>query len=513
MLNKSIIFAVLAWFGVSGVVLAEQEPLSVIDWVKRNPDQPPMTSAVLPNRFEPPVAPGVLVPEVSVTPLDRQARRIIGIVPTAVTGLPQTLWQGSSTLEIAQQLDTLPHFRLPAAQALLYTLLLTEAVAPGDDANGEDRLTLARFAALEKLGAHDPAIALLEQSDVMRDRVHFSAYMDAALLTGDEDRACAILSTNPYLAPSLAHRTFCAARTGDWPTAALLFDTGSTLDSFETAEQAALERFLHPEAFEDAEPLPRPDAMTPLLFRLHEAIGEPFPTRALPRRYAVADLRDLAGWKPQLEAGERLAVTGAISANRLLGLYTARQPAASGGVWERVSAVQRFETALRTRSTDAISKTLPPVWEQMEQVGLEMHFADLFADALRRYSLDGEAAQIARTIQLLSAEYAEAARAPDVSPVLATLAGVAQQPLPAQNARTTALLAGLDPENALTDLTQMARKGQMGEAILRALVLLEDGAAGDPVALRQGLATLYAFGLEDTARRAALQIMLLERYS
>ena len=53
----------------------------------------------------------------------------------------------------------------------------------------------------------------------------------------------------------------------------------------------------------------------------------------------------------------------------------------------------------------------------------------------------------------------------------------------------------------------------MGEAILRVLVLLEDGAAGDPVSLTQALATLQAFGLEDTARRAALQIVLLERYS
>jgi hypothetical protein len=513
MRNKSRIVAVLAVIGLVGPALAEQEPLSVIDWVKRNPDQPPMTSAVVPRIFEPPVAPGALVPEVSVMPLDRQARRIIGIVPASVTGLPQALWQGSSPQVLEKQLDTLPRFRLPAAQALLYTLLLTEAVAPGEDAEGEDRLTLARVAALEKLGAHEAAIALLEQSDVMRDAVHFGAYMDVALLTGEEDRACAILSTNPYLAPSLAHRTFCAARTGDWPTAALLFDTGATLDSFDSAEEAALERFLHPEAFEDAAPLPRPDEMTPLLFRLHEAIGEPFPTGALPRRYAVADLRDLAGWKPQLEAAERLAVTGAISANRLLGVYTAREPAASGGVWDRVRAIQRFETALRTRSTDAISKTLPPVWEQMEQVGLEMHFTDLLADALRRYNLTGEAAAIARTIQLLSTDYTDAARSSDVSPVIAFLAGDATATPPAQNARTTALLEGLDPANARPDLAQMARNGRMGEAILRALVLLEEGATGDPMALRQGLATLYAFGLEDTARRAALQIMLLERYS
>jgi hypothetical protein len=74
-------------------------------------------------------------------------------------------------------------------------------------------------------------------------------------------------------------------------------------------------------------------------------------------------------------------------------------------------------------------------------------------------------------------------------------------------------LAGLDQDNARSDLIDMARNNRMGEAILRVLVLLDDGAAGDPVALTQALATLQAFGLEDTARRAALQIVLLERYS
>jgi hypothetical protein len=51
----------------------------------------------------------------------------------------------------------------------------------------------------------------------------------------------------------------------------------------------------------------------------------------------------------------------------------------------------------------------------------------------------------------------------------------------------------------------------LGMAILRLLSLLHDGASGDTSALRDALATLRALGLEDTARRAALQIVLLQQ--
>lgn len=504
---------VICALGIACAATAQDQPLSVIDWVKRNPDQPAMTSAVLPPRFEAPVAPGVVVPEVTVQRIGQETQRLIGLVPGSVTGLPQHLWSGSTAEGLVAQLRDMPALKLPAAQALLYTVLLTEATGPHGDTAGKDLLTLARADTLARFGAHDPALALLEQAGVTRDTAHFAAYMDVALLTGHEDAACAILDTNPHLAPSLGHRTFCAARQGDWPTAALLFDTGRTLGSVKGADAAALERFLYPEAYEDAPPLPRPEQITPLVFRLHEAIGEPLPTGPLPRAYAVADLRDLAGWKAQIEAAERLAVTGALPANRLLGLYTARQPAASGGVWDRVDAVQRLETALRTRSVEAISKSLPPAWAAMQAVGLELIFADLFADSLARYALTGRAPEIAQTMALLAPTYKTTPLADATPALLRSVAQGEPADIAPSDPRSAAIVAGFEQQNARSDLTTMARNGRMGEAILRALMLLDDGASGDPVALTQSLATLRAFGLEDTARRAALQVLLLERYN
>ena len=122
------------------------------------------------------------------------------------------------------------------------------------------------------------------------------------------------------------------------------------------------------------------------------------------------DMKLEPGWAALLAAGLSVglaAIGSGLGSGIPAGTSTAgiaRQPAASGGVWDRVSAVQRFETALRTRSTDAISKSLPPAWREMQGAGLELIFAELFSDALARYELTGQAGEIARAMGLLRGE-------------------------------------------------------------------------------------------------------------
>lgn len=506
----SCLRALMAAGLLAAPAFAQDEPLSVIDWVQQNRDPSAVTSVAMPAG-EPPVASSGGTPVVSVKPLEEEAARIIGLVPSTVTGLPQDLWQQSDPLTLSTALTSLPDFRLPAAQALLFTALLTEAEAPGQDADHKDIFTLARVSTLQRYGALDPALALIEQADVTRDTAHFAAYMDLALLTGEEWRACTVLSAHPHLAPALAHRIFCAARQGDWATAALLFDTGRVLGALSTAEAAVLDRFLHPELFDGLAPLRPPRAITPLLFRLHEAIGEPLPTRALPRGYAVADLRDLAGWKAQLEAAERLAATGALPDNRLLGLYTERDPAASGGVWDRVAAIQRFDTALATRSPEAVAKTLPTAWNAMQDAGLETAFAGVFANRLRAIPLTGRTARLAQTLALLSGDYtASAAHAEDR--LLQAVAVGDPTGLRPGDTTTRAVIDAFAPTAGRQDLIDRARQGQLGDVILRTLVLLEEGADGNPRALTEALGTLRALGFDDIMRSASLQILLLERF-
>ncbi|MBD3663098.1 hypothetical protein H9Q16_04120 [Sulfitobacter sp. TSTF-M16] len=485
--------------------------MSVIDWLGQQ--KPPQGDRANPNPNEPPVARTGTAPAVLTTPLAEGSPREIGIVPPSVTGLPTDLWVGSDPDTLIARIANLPEMTLPAAQSLLYTVLLADALAPQGKAVAGDALALARVDKLVQLGALDPALSLIEQAGVTTSPDHFDQWMRISLLTGTEDRACAVLAASPHLTRDYGARILCSARGGEWENAALTFGSAQALGLMPEYRLDLLDRFLNPDLYEEAAPLAVPRKMDPLSFRLFEAIGERLPTGALPRPYAVADLRDLAGWKAQLEAAERLTRAGALPDNHLLGLYTDRKPAASGGIWDRVATLQRFDTALKTDSAEAVAKTLPAVWDAMRDADLETAFASLFAERLAEIPLEGPAARTAFEIGLLSPRYeATAAAAPD-DPQTALLRAVAFGDASTTRPQTPVAAAIFDAFKdapPLSDLVEKARTKRLGEAVLHLLDLLEDGAQGDANALRDALATLRALGLEDTARRAALQILLLD---
>ena len=513
-------------------------PLSVIDWLDTAAPlaQLPRAPRIRPNNTlkplnEPAVTTDGTAPQITIRPLSATAPRTVGIVPAAITGMRPDIWAASDATQLAQRIAALPDLDLPAANALLYTLLLAEASAPAGGLAAQNTLTRARVDKLMMLGAVDPALALVEQAGGDTSPALFDVWMDLSLLAGTEDTACGGLSRAPHLTKNTATRIFCAARDGDWDNAALTFGSAKALSMLPRDTLNVLDRFLNPDIFEDAAPLRTPRNVDPLTFRLFETIGEPLPTGPLPRPFAVADLRDLAGWKSQLEAAERLTRAGALPDNRLLGLYTDRKPAASGGIWDRVHAVQRFDTALETGSADAVAKTLPTVWREMQNAGLEVSFSAAFHERLETVPLTGSAAAIKARIGLLSPAYETVAYGLDAADAVlgahtALIRAVAQGE-PAPRARNGAQNGTLNqaPTEALpraiydsfsapmprAEWIEMARSGRLGEAILATLDALRDGARGDSLSLRDALGTLRALGLEDTARRAALQILLLDK--
>ncbi len=501
-------------------------PLSVIDWLNkpnpkvtlpRAPTLHPQVTAKTPLD-EPAVTDSGAAPKVTTSPLGTAATRNVGLVPPSVTGIKPDLWAGSDPVRAAHHLKTLPELVLPASNALLFTILLTEASVPSGAADEQDTLTLARILKLETMGAVDPAMALAEQAGAQKSRNLFDVWSQLSMFVGTEDTACGVLSRAPYLTKDAAIQIFCAARGGDWDTAMLTFGSAKALSLIPREKIAVLDRFLNPDFFEEAEPLPPPRKIDPLTFRLFETIGEPLSTSTLPRSYAVADLRDVAGWKSQLEAAERLTRVGALPDNHILGLYSNRKPAASGGIWDRVKAIQRFDTALSTDSADAVSKTLPAAWREMEKAQLEVSFATSFYERLEKLELTGTSAKIKERIGLLSPAYETVAvdmdddldLGPD-TPLLRAVAvgeGAAKAPT---SAVARAIHDAFSTPSPNTQLIEMAKSKRLGEALISTLALLRDGARGDSLELREALSTLRALGLEDTARRAALQILLLER--
>jgi hypothetical protein len=281
------------------------------------------------------------------------------------------------------------------------------------------------------------------------------------------------------------------------------------------AEDALLIRFLDAETFDGAPPLPAPSRPSPLIFRLYEAIGESLTTATLPLAFAHSDLRTNTGWKAQIEAAERLARSGALSENKLLGLYTERRPAASGGVWDRVDAVQRFDLALTSGNAQSVAATLPAAWFAMQRAGLEVAFARAHAEPLGKISLAGPAAPLAFRIALLTPDYETAAT--DYAPETASdrfLKAVARGDLagvvpPDDLARAVA--DGFLATAAPPALAAEVKAGNLGAAILGAIAQMQEGTNGDLNRLSDALALLRSIGLEDVARRAALQVLILDR--
>nr|WP_255552309.1 hypothetical protein [Maritimibacter dapengensis] len=494
-----------------GLAMAQDSaPMSAIDWLSDSLATPPQIGPE-----EPPVEGGARVAEVTVTPLGAEQEPrpdAIGLLAPHMTGLPADLWGASEADVIARLIREEQTAMLPAAQALLLKILLAETDPPDSDDTDGDTVFLARIDKLLQMGALDQAHALLTRAGTATADVT-RRWFDTALLIGAENEVCTAMDEVPDLTPTYPARIFCLARSGDWDGAVLLMGTARALGLITEEEDARLSRFLDPDLFEGEDALPVPRRVTPLTFRLFEAFGDSIPTTTLPLAFAQADLRSNIGWKAQVEAAERLARTGAVSDNQLLGLYTQQKAAASGGIWERVRAVQALEAALD--DPDALATLLPDLWETLSEAETEVPIARIHGPTLAAHDLPGQAGEIALRMGLLSEDYETVAQQAepetDIDRFLVAVAkgDVSGVTPPGDDARAVADgFSGMAPPEELSALVE---DGKLGEALLRALNRLDDGAQGDLDDLAGALALLRAVGLEGTARRVALEYLILER--
>ena len=496
-------------------VWAQDAPLSAIDWLSNSvttPAQPMVQPWPLPTD-EPGVTEGASVAQVSVTPLGRPVPDAVGILPAVVTGLPANLWGAGRPLDVARAIRREGPDMLPALRDLLYTLLLAELNPPEGPGGTGREVFLARVDKLLELGAVEQADALLARAGP-EDTEIFRRWFDTALLLGTENQLCEVMRATPELSPTFTARVFCLARGGDWNAAVLTLGTGRALGFISAEDDALLARFLDPDLFEGAAPLPVPNPPSPLVFRMFEAIGQSIPTNGLPLAFAQADLRANIGWKARVEAGERLARSGAVAENQLLGLYTERRPAASGGVWARIAALQALDSALKEQDLFTLSEILPEAWEQMQVGELEVPFARIYGLALSQMDLPGEAGRISVILGLLSDDYEEVAVQGDAIPGFEVEKAVARglaDGVVGTNPRERAVLEGFRAQHPPARLASLIESGRLGEAILRAMQLFATGTYGNLDEITDALALFRVLGLEDTARRAALQYLLLER--
>lgn len=450
--------------------------------------------------------------EITVMPIGAVNLDAVGLLSPNQTGLPADLWAGSESATLANLFRAQIDLALPSIQRFTTMLALAE-LNPPPDSTAEAELFLARLDMLLSRGAIDAARAMMERAGPSAPQV-FRRWFDVTLLTDQPDRACATMRANPDIAPSFPARIFCLARNSDWSAAALTLGTGEALGFIDAAEGELIARFLDPELFEGEPPLPLDLAPSPLHYVMRVAIGERPGAGQLPLPFAHADMADVAGWRAQLDAAERLARAGAITPDQWQLIATSRVPSASGGVWDRIDALQEFDVALLAQDPASVAERLPEAWAAMQEAHLEVPFAELYAQRLLRLPLTDDSAMLARRLALLSGDYESVAQmavpqSPGERFLFAVARGQSAPPAPAGS--LPRLIADVFSSNAVPErYARMVAEERIGEALLRASLVLGDG-SGDLDDMQDALSLFRALGLETVARRTALELLILER--
>ncbi|MBA4489722.1 hypothetical protein [Paracoccus sp. S1E-3] len=500
---------------------AAQGPLSANDWLKGKSDAPASSSAWRPGDPVPPdaarlrptrppvraqrgeIASTASAVPIGVSRLGAANSDGAGVISARQAGLPENFWDGTDLDTAVRLLRASP--TLPALDQIARRVI--EAQLPPPLIPSEDQVGAFFLARVDQLIADGalPSARVLLQGAGPNNAATFQRLFDLSLLLGGEREVCNRMNTAPGIATGPAARIFCLAQSGDWSGAATVFTGAGKLGLIEPHQAELLSHYLDDSTTDGSTPVLPHDPMTPLSFRLHEAIGQPLPTSELPLQYAWADLDERSGWKAQLEAAERLARAGVLPGASLGQFYSAQSPAASGGVWERAAAVQALDAALATGDPARIAPALILAFQRMEGAGLRDAFATMFADRLAPDTLPGDAGRLALWLRLWAGQ-TEVAKAPPEAldqALLALASGGQPAPLsPALGALAPIFAADLPPEPDPADGIALA------PALYGALADADAGIQGDVTRAARGVQTLRQLGLIADARRIATQIAL-----
>lgn len=499
---------------LAGVARAEP-PRSAIDWLSEAILQPPNFVITPPGRSS-----HALDAVIVNKSLDQVSLDAVGLLAVEDTGFPRALWKGMQTPQILARLKQAGPGALPAANSLYRRILLAQSDPPEDSPDGE--LLLARIDLLIAMGALDEAETLTLLAGSGRPDI-FKRWFAVTLLDGRTNAPCEALHAKPFLSDDIATRTICLARAGDWNAAAITVSLGESLGQIAVEDADLLVRFLDPEMFAGLEDPGPPDPMDEITFVLRESLALPRPESPLPLPYLNADMNLRTPARQRILAAERLVRASAVPAPLLFAAYRGARAASSGGAWGRAEVTQALDQALVSEDDERLARALDAAISAFAEADLLFAFADEYGDILAHFPPGPETGQIApriRQILLLTGRplAAWAGLGPDDTPntrfatLLASKAPVEgispyQQPIP--DAIHAAFSNLTPPQSDLPQMLKQIDNGQFGEILLQALAMLKDGHAADPRDIHAGIYLLLKLGLEDAARKIAIELLLL----
>lgn len=452
-------------------------------------------------------ATAITAQDITVTPLEKIDANAVGLVTPQTAGIPADFWGDASAPLIAHLIDIQHHHQMPEARAFLNRLMVTELTAAKDDENGIN-LILSRVDWLLDNGALDAADALLQKATAQHPEL-FKRWFNAKLMLGTPDQACEPLQTNPALSNDLATKVFCLAQNSDWFSAELTLVSGMYLGAIEPKRAELLAMFLEPDLMDDQDAPAVQNASDPLEFAIREALALPRPRSGITLSQLHVDLDDSAGWLAQLRAGEALARVNAIPARYLDALYSDGQASASGGVWDRVSAIADLRKALNSNDADNICNALIPAWDAMHKAKLVHVLAENFAEVLAAqdlpdYCVDAQIQTIVlhHNFGTLMFDLMDYIPSSDILNALITLDFSQTRP-------------DTELENAIVSAFRADRHELISPAqsILTSLADTTHGIETSPISVEKLLATLLDANFTAEAQRLALQYVILERAS
>ena len=475
--------------------LAAQTPLSAIDWLSK--ENKKFQKSLLDEKNTETENAG----DIKVSTLISNEYQAIGLLPIYVTGIPTTIWRNSSFDDLVYSFKKMPIFKYSPIQELVYSLLLAEARPPSNEPERYAFLE-ARLNKLLKYGAVDPAIALIERASPLPERM-IPLLFDISLLSSNNFPVCDPIFQNTKNRDLQAELIYCYARKGDWLTAHLILKTEEVLGDLSVREVSLLDRYLEVDFDVDLNALlPPPELITPLEYRLYEAIGEPIPAAYLPIQYSQSDLSGENGWRAQVIAAERLSLTGAIPENQILGIYTSNDPGVSGGMWERVKAVKDLDLALE--DGENFEYYFQNAWRVFKKTDQITVFAKLFGLRVFEKDLSVNSREIAANLLLLTSNFRLTKGYWNSSDIRFGLTTGDFSQVRASNEIEKIILKVFTEPSMPFLVEQKLNQGKLGEVILNALLQFETGIDGNLKDFSESLSTLNLIGLDNTSRRAAL---------
>ncbi len=248
-----------------------------------------------------------------------------GLVGAQLTGLPETMWQGTPASDAIAAVDSAEPSALWRVNALIRRALVSGAIPP-EDADG---LLARRAAALLRFGAAEEAASLAGVAGTAANPELRRVGAEADLIIGRGDAICKSAAILPQNLPKedadgfwTSLRGFCLAKSGD-PLAAVAIAAMREVGGVDPVDAELLEAMVD-EGLAEFIPTPTGGNLTPLRIAILRALGRP-----VGELVETAPLNMLAGLfalestpaRSAVIAAERLEAAGSISTKELVELY------------------------------------------------------------------------------------------------------------------------------------------------------------------------------------------------